>query len=115
MRAGRFKPRPVTRLVETGQGEGLAGRGAPATGRSDPAAAALAALLALLAAGRLGAHAGPALNQLLHLAELLDELADVGRWGAAAAGDAQAAGPVDDGRVVGLVTRHRGDDAPHPF
>src|SRR5690606_7043091 len=78
--------RPVTRLVEPGQGEGSTGRGGVATaGGHPPAALALLALLALATAPGPGAarQAGHALHQLLHLAELLDQLADIGGLGAA--------------------------------
>src|SRR5262245_62883267 len=70
---------PVTRLVEAGQGERLAGRGAPATGGSDPSAALATLLAVLLASGHATPHGRHLLHELLHLAELLDELAHVGR------------------------------------
>src|SRR5262245_4117803 len=105
--------RPVTRLVESGEGERLAGRGAAATGRRD-APAALAALLVLLAAAGPAAHPRHALHELLHLAELLDELADLGGLGAAAVGDAQPPRAVDDRRVGPLAGGHRPDDRLDP-
>src|SRR4051812_22906057 len=49
-------------------------------------------------------------HQLLHLAELLDQLADRLNGGARAPGDAPAARAVDDLRIGALLRRHRLDD-----
>src|SRR5215218_2736997 len=69
---------PLTRLVESREREGLTRGDTPTTGRRDPSSPALAALATLVAAHGLAARqARHALHQLLHLPELLDELADV--------------------------------------
>src|SRR4029453_11285887 len=99
-------------LVEARQGERLTRCGPAATTRGCHPAAALAALAALLAAPyTLGpGQSRHALHQLLHLAELLDQLADVCGLGAAAVGDPQAAGAVDDVGLDPLLACHRADD-----
>src|SRR5690606_19588900 len=109
-----LQARPRPRLVQAGQSERLAGRGAAAARRSDTATALAAALLPTAPVGLRPRQAGHALHELLHLAELLDELAHLARLGPAPPGDALTAGAVDDPGVGPLGRRHGADDGLHP-
>src|SRR5258705_9885553 len=61
------------------------------------------------------ATAGELLHEALHLAELLDQPVDLGQRSAGARGDSSPAGPVDDGGLAAVVSRHGPGDRLRPL